>query len=92
MSTLRGTCQNKFSEIFGREIGEVFKEQIQTLTSLGWLLEKEENYEITREGLYFIDNISKFFYTEENQGTTQPWLKNLYNFIPEKYYSKRVSR
>ena len=33
-----------------------------------------------------MDNISKIFYSSKNKGQGQPWLKGLYNLVPQKLY------
>jgi len=82
--------KDDFRNLFGQEIQEVFNSPIQDLISLGWLRETPKDYELTKEGIYFVDNISKFFYTEANRDATQPWLKNLYNLRPKKLYGERT--
>lgn len=78
--------KGNFKKIFKEEISDKFSSEIESLVKLGWLKEEDNYYKITREGLYYIDNISKIFYSPINEGEGQPWLKGLYNFIPEKFY------
>ncbi|MDD5638711.1 MAG: radical SAM family heme chaperone HemW [Candidatus Pacebacteria bacterium] len=75
-----------FKEIFGESISDKFSSKIERLKKLGWISEENNYYKITREGLYYIDNISKMFYDKANKGKEQPWLKGLYNYIPKKFY------
>lgn len=78
--------KENFRKAFGENINDKFNSEIKSLIKLGWLKEEANCYKITREGLYFIDNISKVFYSHINKGEGQPWLKGLYNFIPKRFY------
>ena len=75
-----------FKKGFGENISDKFNSEIKSLIKLGWMKEENNYYKITREGLYYIDNISKVFYSWANKGKGQPWLKGLYNFTPKKFY------
>ena len=76
----------KFNDMFGLRIEDQFSAQIKELQQYGWVEDDGRKYVITREGLWYIDNISKKFYTKANIGKKQPWGKNLYNFIPYTFY------
>ena len=78
--------KGKFKDTFRKDIIEKFGKKIKELEQQGWLKDTIDKIEVTREGLYYIDNISKFFYTTRNRGQGQPWLKGLYNFTPKKFY------
>jgi len=82
--------KNIFKKMFGISIDEYFVSQIKDLINVGWLMEKSDRYVITKEGLWYIDNISKKFYSNSNIGEKQPWGKNLYNFVPYRFYGKEV--
>jgi len=75
-----------YKQIFKENISNKFHTEIRKLIKLGWLKEETNNYQITKKGLYYIDNISKTFYSSANKSEGQPWLKGLYNFIPKKFY------
>jgi len=78
--------KESFKKIFGENISDKFNSETKSLIKLGWMKEEDNYYKITREGLYYIDNISKVFYSRANKGKGQPWLKGLYNFTPKKFY------
>ncbi|MGE4555048.1 MAG: radical SAM family heme chaperone HemW [Candidatus Paceibacterota bacterium] len=75
-----------FNKMFGEEISNKFNFEITKLKKLSWINEENDYFKITREGLYYIDNISKIFYSKKNKGKGQPWLKDLYNYVPKKFY------
>jgi len=75
-----------FKKMFGKNINDKFGPKIKKLKELKWITEENDCYKVTKEGLYYIDNISKIFYTETNKGKGQPWLKGLYNYIPKEFY------
>lgn len=75
-----------FERMFKEKINDIYSAKIKELKKLGWIVEENGCYKITREGFYYIDNISKTFYTKANKGEGQPWLKGLYNYIPKKFY------
>lgn len=75
-----------FKDMFGKSISKIFNSKIKKLKNLKWIFEDKEYYKITREGMYYIDNISKEFYTKANKGKGQPWLKGLYNYTPKTFY------
>ena len=76
--------KKSFKKMFGEDISNKFSSEITKLKRLRWISEENDYYKITREGLYYIDNISKVFYSQANKGKGQPWLKGLYNYIPKK--------
>ncbi len=80
-----------FKAMFGKSISDKFSSEIKRLKKLEWIREENSYYKITREGLCYIDNISKTFYSKANEGKGQPWLKGLYNYIPKKFYKPSKS-
>lgn len=78
----------KFKKLFKKDIIGKFGKKIKKLEQLGWLKDTKDRIKVTKEGLYYIDNISKFFYTAKNKNQGQPWLKNLYTFTPKNFYKK----
>ncbi|MGB9726710.1 MAG: radical SAM family heme chaperone HemW [Minisyncoccia bacterium] len=80
-----------FERMFKEKINDIYSAKIKELKKLGWIVEENDCYKITREGFYYIDNISKTFYTKANKGEGQPWLKGLYNYIPKKFYKPSKS-
>lgn len=80
--------KGKFKALFGMEIQEAFGRQLAELTRLGWVADAGDEYRLTREGIYYVDNISKFFYSQDNAGQRQPRGKQLYNFVPTNFFSR----
>ncbi len=66
-----------FKRLFGVDVERYFAAQLRALTELGWLRETREKFIVTKQGLWYIDNISKMFYSELNARERQPWGKNL---------------
>ena len=73
------TSKIQFKKIFKKEIEKKFEKEIKTLERLKWLKDVGNHYKVTKKGLYYMDNISKIFYSSKNKGQGQPWLKGLYN-------------
>lgn len=80
--------KSKFRELFGIDMQDAFREQLSYLIRLGWAADKGDEYQLTRDGIYYVDNICKLFYSEENRNERQPRGKKLYNFVPKKFYGK----
>ena len=78
--------KNEFIQLFDTSINQHFPQQIRKLIRLGWILEKPEEFIVTEEGSFHIDNISKEFYSRNNIGKKQPWGKNLHKYMPHKSY------
>ncbi len=78
--------KSEFQKLFGEELIHKFGLQIATLIARGWLQDKGDNFEVTRQGLSYINNISKIFYTARNIGRPQPWYSDIHAFIPKKFY------
>lgn len=62
-----------FREIFGEEPTERFREAFEELKALGLVEADDERAALTRAGLYFVDNVSKFFYTSTCTDRGVPW-------------------
>ena len=76
----------EFQRLFGEELVHNFRLQIASLMARGWLQDKGDTIEVTRQGLPYINNISKVFYTARNVGKPQPWYNDIHTFIPKKFY------
>ncbi|GAI17793.1 unnamed protein product, partial [marine sediment metagenome] len=70
----------KFKKYFGIEILRKFNKQINELLKKGWLKDIGNYYEIADIGLWYIDNISKTFYSKANINERQPRGKKLSNY------------
>ncbi|MFF2910173.1 coproporphyrinogen-III oxidase family protein [Paenibacillus sp. NPDC057934] len=62
-----------FRRMHGKDMMEVFADQINQMVEWGLLELTEEYVEVTfPKGWYYMENISKMFYSEENYGLPQP--------------------
>jgi coproporphyrinogen III oxidase-like Fe-S oxidoreductase len=83
--------KNSFKKMFGKNINDEYASKINKLKKMNWMTEEKDFYKLTKEGSYYVDNISKMFYTKANKGQGQPWLKSLYNYIPTQFYKPSKS-
>jgi len=74
--------KDPFQAMFGTAIEDYFASQIHALFEKGWLEDAGRKYIITKEGLWYIDNISKTFYSAFNVNEKQPWGKGLHHSFP----------
>lgn len=73
-----------FCEIFGVRIDSVFEREIDLAMGCGWLSDEGDAYSLTAEGLWYVDNLSKLFYSQANLDESQPRGKRLaqYDELP----------
>ncbi len=76
-----------FSDIFGIAAKDVFGQQFDTLNRLGLVEFFNDEMRITKLGEYYVDNISKHFYSEMCKGKKQPWGCYLQHLKPKSYFS-----
>lgn len=81
-----------FYNLFDVKIDEYFANQLEKLMDYGWIEDSNNKYVITKDGIYYINNISKEFYTKPNQREKQPKHKNLYNFVPKSFHKKYFNK
>jgi len=62
-----------FKETFGVDFLDVFYAEMSRLQEQGLLIIEDEAVKVTRQGKYYIDNISKTFYSVGNRCRLQPW-------------------
>lgn len=60
-----------FRQIFGISAKEVFGQTIEDLKNSGYLAEDEKSFLLTPEGVQYVNNVCKEFYTAENVGVSQ---------------------
>lgn len=75
-----------FKKIFGVEFNEVFGQEIRLLESQGLVERKGTGIVVTRKGKYYVDNISKTFYSLANRCHLQPWGEKMKKAVADKYY------
>jgi oxygen-independent coproporphyrinogen-3 oxidase len=69
--------RSDFTKRFGVDMTKVFPDQIKQLTEWGLIEMQDDSLEVTYpKGWYYIDNISKKFYTPENYKLPQTTLTN----------------
>lgn len=62
-----------FIDLYGIDMMKVFGDKINTLVEQGLVTINDENIQVTYpKGWYYMENISKTFYTENNKGLPQP--------------------
>lgn len=62
-----------FFKHFGKDIVDLFSKELIYLQENGLIQIDEQNILVTRKGKYYVDNISKIFYSKENRCHLQPW-------------------
>lgn len=79
---------NVFNEIFQVDFTGVFKYEIEQLINIGYVEIGSDNiFRVTQKGKFYIDNISKMFFSFSNRGKNQLWGCNLTNVMPNRVYS-----
>ena len=64
---------DSFASAFGADLIDAFAEQIEELGSLGLVERMGKDLHVTRLGKYYVDNVSKAFYSTPNRRRSQPW-------------------
>lgn len=72
--------KSKFHSLFQKDIDAVFKEELDIAVDRGWLSNNGDEYLVTSDGLWYIDNLSKLFYSNSNMPEFQPRGKNLIQY------------
>jgi len=78
-----------FKEFFGIDLLEVFYAEIGKLQEQGLVTVSDEGLTVTRKGKYYIDNISKTFYSIGNRCRLQPWGARTQGAIAKTYLKVR---
>jgi|GEM_PF-1548489 len=76
-----------FFDAFGIDMFDVFSNEIYQLSKLGLVSKDEDALNITRDGKYYVDNISKTFYSLENRCHVQPWGEKMKGAVAKDYLS-----
>lgn len=66
-----------FEQIFEVPFKQHFAAALQYLQKLKLITQNEKGFELTEEGLWYVDNVSREFYGQENAKIGQPWAKFL---------------
>lgn len=75
----------EFKNIFGKNMIQIYGPEIRRLESQGLIVRKDEDIEVTRKGKYYVDNISKAFYSLGNRCHLQPWGEKMKGDVAESY-------
>lgn len=75
----------KFEKIFDVDFCGIFKYEIELLKYYGYIEINDNNLIVSEKGKFYIDNISKMFFSFCNRGKTQLWGCNLRNVVPQNY-------
>lgn len=62
-----------FKSYFGISLFDVYGQEIRLLQSQGLVYPEEEGIRVTENGRYYVDNISKTFYSPANRCRLQPY-------------------
>ncbi len=76
----------KFEDIFSIKFEDIYKYEIALLKSYDYIDIKDNMLIVTQKGKFFIDNISKCFFSFSNRGKTQLWGCNLRELRPKEVY------
>lgn len=76
-----------FQKQFGLRVEEIYKYEIEKLMNLGYVEIIEDKLCITKEGSFYIDNISKTFFNLSNRGRAQYWGCKLREYAPKHLYA-----
>lgn len=72
-----------FEKEFGMPSSLLFKSELEKLIELGWIESFGHTIRVTKEGSFFVDNISKMFFNPSNRGKGQFWGAKLRNAVPK---------
>lgn len=76
---------NKFNELFDVDFNGIFKYEIELLKYYGYIEIDNGYLTVSKKGKFYIDNISKMFFSFNNRGKTQLWGCKLRKVKPSKY-------
>jgi len=74
-----------FKHHFGIDIAEKYVEELEYLSQNGLIEIYPDCLRITKEGKYYVDNISKIFYSHDNKGHLQPWGERMKGAVATAY-------
>jgi len=72
-----------FRTTFGVDLRDIYAFELADLQQRGWLDVTDDALVVTRQGKFFIDNISKAFFNPANRGKSQLWGTDLTRLRPE---------
>jgi len=78
-----------FYKTFGVRFEELYRFELSLLLNKGWVEINDDTLIVTRQGKFFIDNISKTFFNLRNRGKSQLWAVQLEKLQPEKIWTQQ---
>lgn len=76
-----------FKDTFCIDLADVYAGEIRQLQELGLVSLDNEALRVTHKGLYYVDNISKVFYSIDNRCHLQPWGEKMKGAVASNYLS-----
>jgi oxygen-independent coproporphyrinogen III oxidase len=76
-----------FERIFGESPNNIFFDQFESLRKIGLIGASENEWYLSELGEYYVDTVSKHFYTKTCKGKKVPWGSDIKCFKPNIYYS-----
>ena len=76
---------SEFKKVFGMEFEQAFSPVVDLLEFQGLVRRTIDGVEVTKKGKYYVDNISKSFYSIANRCHLQPWGEKMNGAVAEKY-------
>lgn len=77
-----------FEAAAGIALTELYRMELERLSAKGWITVDDTTLAVTREGKFFIDNISKAFFNPRNRGKSQLWAVQLETLKPARLWSR----
>ncbi|NDO52145.1 coproporphyrinogen III oxidase family protein [Lachnospiraceae bacterium MD335] len=74
-----------FRKAFGIDMVEYFEKEIKNLTDIGLIEVEDSEVRVSNQGKYYVDNISKEFYSKENKCHLQPWGEKMKGAVAKSY-------
>ncbi len=74
-----------FAEAFGVSMFDIFAQEVEMLSDLGLVAIEGDNLRVTKKGKYYVDNISKHFFSASNRCRLQPWGAAAHGAVAESY-------
>jgi oxygen-independent coproporphyrinogen-3 oxidase len=74
-----------FKDSFGINFIDVFGPEVRKLEEQGLVKRNETGVEVTKKGKYYVDNISKTFYSLANRCHLQPWGEKMKGAVAASY-------
>ncbi|HAU86876.1 MAG TPA: hypothetical protein DCW90_15710 [Lachnospiraceae bacterium] len=74
-----------FKQAFGIDLADVYANEIKMLSNQGLVELTNDALLVTKKGKYYVDNISKVFYSLDNRCHLQPWGEKMKGAVANDY-------